>query len=165
MALRHLSRLVVLALLCAYSAFGAGTIGYGSRIGMNVTIKSMTGLDTSHAVIHTAHTRDNAIEFCREYELEDPVTDKCINQELSVRLNDAIYADCPRGLFTDFGGDKFQFRGKNRTAGQFGPKYILMNLRTREIADGSSASGYDVNMEIFRALCPRTAPPPDADVR
>ena len=26
---------------------------------------------------------------------------------------------------------------------------MLMNLRTREIADGSSASGYDVNMDYI----------------
>ena len=66
-----------------------------------------------HAVIQTAHTRDNAIEFCREYAyLRTRSLTNASIEELSVRLNDAIYADCPRGLFTDFGGDKFQFRGK-----------------------------------------------------
>jgi len=96
---------------------------------MTVTIKSMSDLDTSHAVIQTDHTREDAIEFCQEYVQEDPVTENCIKQGLSVRLNDAIfYADCPRGVFTDFAGDKYQFRGKNPHPGEMGPKYLLMNL-------------------------------------
>ena len=120
----------------------------------------MSGLDTSHAAIKTEHTKEDAIDFCREYVLEDPVTAKCIKEELSVPLNDVIYANCPKGVFTDFGGEKYQFRGKNLHPGE-SATISLLNLRTREIADGSSASGYNVNMEIFRALCPRTAPPPE----
>jgi hypothetical protein len=121
----------------------------------------MSDLDTSHAKIITEHTKDDAIGFCRDYAQEDPVTEKCIRQELAVRLNDVITADCPKGAFTDFYGEKYQFRGKNPRAGDFGAKYLLMNLRTHELADGSSASGYPVNMDIFRALCPNTGPPPE----
>jgi hypothetical protein len=96
--------------------------------------------------------------FCRDYERQEPVTETCIRQELAVRLNDSIHADCPKGVLTDFYGEKYQFRGKNSLSKESGATYMLMNLRTREIADGSSASGYDVNMDIFRALCPKTAP-------
>lgn len=150
-------------LLSAPCAFAAGKIYYGSRAGMTVTIKSMIGLDTSRAVITTEHTRDDAIGFCKDYVQEDPVTEKCISEELATRLNDLIYADCPKGVFTDFFGDRYQFGGRNRHPREFGPKYLILDLRTREIADGSSASGYDVHMDIFRALCPRTAPPRDVD--
>ena len=80
---------------------------------------------------------------------------------LSVRLNDVITADCSKRVFTDFYGEKYQFPGKNPRASKSKAAYLLMNLRTHEMADGSSASGYDVNMDIFRALCPRTAPPAD----
>jgi hypothetical protein len=76
-----------------------------------------------------------------------------------VPLNDAIYADCPKGLFTDFVGDKHQFRGKNPRAGNSGPKYILLDLSTRQVADGSSASGYDVNMDLERFAQERLGPP------
>jgi hypothetical protein len=149
---------LLIFLLSISAVYASGKIYYGSRVGMQVTVVSIEGLDTSHAVIKTQHTRDDAIEFCREYVGEDPVTEKCIKEELATRLNDAIHADCPQGIFTDFFGGKFQFRGKNPRPADFGPKYILMNLETREIADGSSASGYPTNMEIFQALCPRTAP-------
>jgi hypothetical protein len=33
-----------------------------------------------------------------------------------------------------------------------------MNIDTREIADGTMASGYPMNMAIFKALCPARAP-------
>jgi hypothetical protein len=153
--------IALVVLLAASSAEAAGKIYYGSRAGMTVTVKSMSGLDTSHAVILTEHTRDDAMAFCRDYERQDPVSENCIRQELTVRLNDSIKADCPKGVFTDFYGEKYQFRGKNPRSRESGATYILMNLRTHEIADGSSASGYDVNLDIFRALCPRTAPPAD----
>jgi hypothetical protein len=159
--LRRLSLSATLILLSASYAVAAGKIYYGSRTGMTVTIRSMTGLDTAQAVIQTEHTRDDAIGFCKEYVQEDPVTEKCINDELSIQLSDVIQADCTRRIFSNFYGDKFQFQGRNSRPGEFGPRYLLMELRTRKIADGSSASGYDVNMDIFRALCPRTAPPAD----
>jgi hypothetical protein len=130
--------------------------GYGSRVGMQVTVMSMSGLDTSNAIIRTQHTREDAIEFCREYVGE--VSEKCIKEELATRLNDAIYANCSSGVFTNFWGDKIQFRGKNKQKGEFGPNYILVNLQSGEIANGSSASNYLVNMEIFHALCPTKAP-------
>jgi hypothetical protein len=138
------------------NANSAGKIGYGSRTGMQVTVNSMSGLDTSNAVIRTQHTRDDAIEFCREYVGE--VTEQCIKEELATRLNDTIVGNCLTGIFTNFFADRIQFRGKNRKKGELETKYILFNLGTREVADGSSASGYGVNMEIFKALCPRTAP-------
>jgi hypothetical protein len=163
MVLKYLGSFAVMAGLFGSQALAAGKIFYGSRVGMTVTIKSMSGLDTSHAVIQTEHTRDDAIGFCRDYALEDPVTDKCVEDELAKQLSDTIYANCPRGIFTDFGGDKFQFKGKKRNPVEFGPKYVLKDLRTGEIADDTSASGYDVNMDIFRALCPRTAPPKETD--
>lgn len=130
-------------------------IAYGSRGGMEVTVRSVEAVDTSHAVIQTQHTRADAIKFCQEY--IGAVTAKCVNDELATPLNEVISADCPHGTFTNFYGDKLQFGGSNRNADS-GPRYILKNLRTGEVADGSSASGYDVNMEIFKALCPATAP-------
>lgn len=140
---------------CYTTVLASGTIYYGSRAGMEVTIVSMSGLDTSHAEIRTKHTRANAVAFCREY--VQKVTPDCIKQELATPLNDVIKADCRAGIFTDFSGDQYQFQGRNPAADSI-TKYRLLNLQTNEVADGSSASGYPTNMGIFRALCPRTAP-------
>ena len=64
-------------------------------------------------------------------------------------MNDSIKADCPKGVFTGFCREKYQFRGKNPRSKETGATYMLIDLRTREIADGSSASGYDVNMDYI----------------
>lgn len=138
-------------------ALASGTIGYGSRAGMEVSVISVEGLNTAHAVIRTKHTRENAIAFCRDY--VQKVTDECIREELAKPLNDVITGNCSTGEFTDFYGGWYQFLGPNPSAGQFGmAKYALRDLTTREIADGTSASGYPTNMAIFRALCPARAP-------
>lgn len=157
--LPRLSLVVLWAImfLCTISSVTAsGKINYGSRVGMQVTVVSMLGLDTSNAVIRTQHTRQDAIEFCREYVGE--VSEKCIEDELAVRLNDAVFANCLSGVFTNFWGDKLRYQGPNQRRSEFGPKYIIRNLQSGEVADGSSASNYSVNMEIFTALCPKKAP-------
>jgi hypothetical protein len=154
---RGVSVLVVLSVLTSINqANAAGKIYYGSRAGMQVTVVSMEGLDSSNAVIRTRHTREDATAFCSEY--VGKVTEECIKSELETRMNDQVVADCLGGVFTNFWGDRIQFRGPNRKKGEFGPKYILVNMRSGEIADGSSASNYPTNMGIFQALCPKIAP-------
>jgi hypothetical protein len=153
---RAIAALVVTSIATS-SAVASGTIGYGSRAGMEMTVVSIEGLSTAHAVIRTKHTRENAVAFCRDY--VQKVTEECIERELSVPLNDVITANCPTGEFTDFGGDHYRFLGPTKKTGDFMmAKYRLMDLRTGEIADGSMASGYQTNMEIFKALCPAQAP-------
>ena len=49
-------------------AHAAGSIAYGSRVGMEVTVVGVSGIGTSHAVIRVKHTRENAKTFCTEYE-------------------------------------------------------------------------------------------------
>jgi hypothetical protein len=139
------------------SAFASGKIYYGSRAGMTDTVESMVDLDTGHAVIQTKHTRGDAIGFCREY--VQKVTPNCIKEELDILLNDKITANCPKGEFVDFGGRRYRFEGRvRRPSANMMAKYVIRDLATGEIADGSSASGYPTNMQIFRALCPRAAP-------
>lgn len=139
----------------ATNANAGGKIYYGSRVGMSVTVVTMNGLDTSRAVIHTKHTRDDAVAFCRDYVGE--VTEECVQGELETPLNDVISGNCQTGVFTDFYGTQYQFKGENPEADAMA-KYVLVDLSNGKIADGSSASGYPVNMRLFRALCPKTAP-------
>jgi hypothetical protein len=80
--MQHFKTLAMLLMLASGPAIASGTIGYGSRVGMEVSVISVQGLNTSHAVIHTKHTRENAIAFCRDY--VGKVTDDCIRQELAV---------------------------------------------------------------------------------
>jgi|SRR6266446_10065401 hypothetical protein len=124
---------------------------------MQVSVISVEGLNTSRAIIRTKHTREDATAFCRDYVGE--VTEDCIRKELAIPLNDVIAANCNTGEFTDFRGNRYKFLGPNRTRGDFViAKYAIMDLGTREIANGSMASGYPVNMDIYRALCPARAP-------
>ena len=53
---------------------------YGSRAGMQVSILGMAGRDTAHAVIRFAHTRDNAIAYCRDS--LGNVTEQCVQSAL-----------------------------------------------------------------------------------
>ena len=138
------------------AALASGTIYYGSRAGMEVDVISVDGLSTDHAVIRTKHTRENAIAFCRDY--VQKVTEDCVNRELSLPMNDVVTANCMTGNFTDFFGGKWRFLGPNPQTGDVIAKYRLVNVRTGEIADGSSASGYPTAMGIFKALCPQQAP-------
>jgi hypothetical protein len=145
------------SLLCT-TAMAATKLGYGSRAGMEVTVVSEEGLDTERAVIRTKLTREDATKFCVEYVGE--VTPKCINDELSIKLNDRVTGNCKTGEFFDFYGNKYRFEGiKRGPREEFSQaKYALRDLTSNEVADGSSASGYPVNMGIFQALCPKTAP-------
>lgn len=93
-------------------ALAAGKIYYGSRAGMQVTVVSIGGLDTAKAVIRTKHTREDAAAFCREY--VGKVTPDCVREELQTPLNDEISADCVRGTFVDFRGNRYRFGGPNR---------------------------------------------------
>lgn len=139
----------------ATPASASGKIFYGSRAGMTVTVASVSGLDTAQAVIRTKHTREDAIGFCREY--VGKVTPDCIREELAIPLNDVITANCPRGEFVDFRGNRYRFAGPSRERDSMA-KYRLISLPSGEAADGSSASGYPTNMQIFKALCPSRAP-------
>jgi hypothetical protein len=148
--------LTLIIFIAAIPAYASGTIFYGSRAGMEVTVISVEGLGTDRAVIRTKHTRENAVAFCRDY--VQKVTEECVREELAKPLNDVITANCLTGEFTDFYANRYRFVGPNRKTRDMMAKYALMDLSTRQIADGSMASGYPTNMAIFKALCPAQAP-------
>lgn len=157
--MRNLLGATIMILACLHygPAIASGKIYYGSRAGMTVTVVSMEGLDTARAVIKTKHTREDAIGFCRDY--VQKVTPSCIKEELSIRLNDEITANCRTGVFADFSGNRHRFEGKAKKSNDdMMAKYVIRDLSSGEVADGSSASGYPTNMGIFKALCPRSAP-------
>lgn len=145
----------LVVLVVSSPVLASGQLYYGSRAGMMVDVVSMSGLDSAHAVIHTRHTRDNAITFCRNY--VQKVTPKCIKDELATRLNDDVTANCLTGEFTDFSGSRYRFAGKSKDKESMAA-YRIVDLATGEDADGSNASGYSTNAAIYGALCPQHAP-------
>lgn len=145
----------ILLSLSAVPALASGTLYYGSRAGMEVTVISVSGLDTTNAVIKTEHTRENAIAYCKEY--VENVTPECIQAELAKPLNDEVQANFQTGIFTDFFGNKYQFEGENRSPNA-ATKYLIGDLPSDQVEDGSEASGYPTNIAIFKALCPSEAP-------
>ena len=149
---RTLTSALILCSAGAQAAVG-DKLYFGSRAGMEVTIVAMEGIDTEAAVIRTEFTPEDAKRFCIEY--VGSVTPECIAEQLELKLNDRVTANCTTGEFVTFFGDHYRFEGKNAdTSSSLFADYIIRDLTTNEIADGSMASGYPVNIEIFTALCP-----------
>lgn len=132
---------------------------YGARAGMEVSILNMKGRDTAHAVIRFRHTRDNAIAFCRDFVRS--VTEDCVQETLASEsgFKEAMTGNCDSGEFSDFYGGRYRFLGRNPKSGYFADdKYVIKDLATGDIADGSEMSRYSINLDVYRALCPAHAP-------
>jgi hypothetical protein len=144
-----------LAMLASSSCVAAGKLSYGSRVGMTVTITELNGIDTAKAVIKVRHTRDDAKGFCTDYLGHEG--DQCIDKILNeTRISDSIKGDCTTGQFINLDGQYLLFAGPNLDydAIKFSPDYRIFKKGAKTSLDGSMASGYGVNLEQFRALCP-----------
>jgi hypothetical protein len=155
MAAKAAAGFLSIMFLSSHAVLASGVLYYGSRAGMVVSVVSVSGLDSSRAVIRTKHTRANALAYCRDYVLK--VTAQCIQQELAKPLNDEVTANCQTGVFTDFMGSRYQFKGESKAANA-ATKYLIADLPSQAVEDGSEASGYPTNIAIFKALCPNEAP-------
>lgn len=149
--------ILIAALLATTSMAAAETIYYGSRAGMVVTVVKKSNLNSTHAKITAKHTRENAIEFCREY--VQKVDEKCIKDNLAEGkdLMPEISANCRTGKFTTFYGQGYQFKGPNPDYDPTGisTEYLVYQIGDKEPLDGSMASGYPVVLDQFKALCPK----------
>lgn len=131
-------------------------MSYGSRAGMDVMVIAKSGIDTSNAAIRIQLTRDNAAEFCELYlnDTSSRCTDKVLKEDGS-RLKPKVTANCTSKTWTDMYGNSYVFKGKNSKAqGDLEAEYIVQDVKTGETLDGSSASGYVVTLDVFKALCP-----------
>jgi hypothetical protein len=120
---------------------------------MLVSVLSRKGLDTSHAVISVEYRRDDAVAFCRDYVLN--VTEKCIADELAVKLGSTLTADCKTGRFTTLFGQTYVFLGRSTGTNSMGNEFVIIDADANTPLDGSMASGYSVALGQFQALCPR----------
>jgi len=161
-----LNRIGAVALVVAEMAFGPSVsqvyaggsdpqtsinsdrLSYGSRAGMEVTITGRSGIDSNEAVISLEHTRENAKEFCVEYNLDD--SEQCVDKTLAeVKIQANIKANCETGKFTDVWGHQLTFKGPA----------VDGDLPYDLEAEGGETSvehqsDYDLAIENFKALCP-----------
>jgi len=145
----------LIGLIGVSPAFAAGKIYYGSRVGMEVDVVGVSGIGTSHAVVRTRHTRENAKAFCEQY-ANDP-SEECVDRELrETHLNDQIEGNCETGWYTTLYGEHLRFIGENRKRRDGDPRYVI--LSDGKPLDGSGASGYGYDLEQFKALCPARVP-------
>ena len=79
---------------------------------------------------------------------------KCIN-DVSKPVQSTIMANCPDRRFKSFGTEEYVFLGKNKdTNSEIFSDYIIKKIKTNEILDGSTATGYEIQLGVFEALCP-----------
>ncbi|PLP58223.1 hypothetical protein CYK37_15000 [Mesorhizobium loti] len=147
--------ITTIGLLLALSAAAhAETIFYGSRAGEEVTVTDKSNIDSADARITAKLTKANAMAYCREY--VQKVTRKCVSETMKTELQPEISANCETGEFQTFYGQGYRFQGKNPDYDAAGSstEFLLVEADGKEPLDGSSASGYDVALGQFKALCP-----------
>ena len=131
---------------------------YGSRAGMQYTVVSTADLGTATATIKARHTRANAVAYCRDY--VQAVTKACIAENLGeVPQKVTLTGNCDTGDFTGFDGDSYRFDGAyDASSGEIPDmmaEFKIVHVSDDTVLDGSSASGYDVALGIYQALCPQ----------
>jgi hypothetical protein len=130
---------------------------YGSRIGMYNEIVSQDGIGTPQARIVTRPSKDGAVTFCREYAHDYSV--KCVDDGMKTDGALVLTGNCREKTFLDFTKRRFRFLGKlPHNSDARSAEFAIRDVTSGEILDGSSASGYDVELGVFRALCPDRVP-------
>ncbi|MCJ8057168.1 hypothetical protein GB928_027760 [Shinella curvata] len=131
------------------------SIYYGSRAGMHVTTVSKSGIGTSNAVIMIKHTPKDAKAYCVEYEQDYSMA--CVKRTMaSVKVGDRVTANCKKGTWTDVYGEGYVLEGKSRSTDLMAD-YVVRSVKSGEVLDGSSASGYPTALSVFQELCPGVA--------
>ncbi len=131
------------------------SIYYGSRAGMTLTTISKQGIGTASAVIMLKHTPKDAKAYCVGYEQDNSMA--CVKRAMAeVKVSDRVTGNCKKGTWTDMYGQSYSFEGKPKSS-DIMADYAVRDLKSGEILDGSSASGYGVALTIFQQLCPGIA--------
>ncbi|MBP2449071.1 hypothetical protein [Rhizobium leguminosarum] len=131
------------------------SIYYGSRAGMHLTTISKSGIGTANAVIMVKHTSKDAKAFCVEYDQDNFMA--CVKQMMAeVKVRDRVTGNCTKKTWTDMYGLSFAFEDRPKSS-DIMADYAVRDLKTGEILDGSSASGYGEAITIFQQLCPGIA--------
>ncbi|APO68024.1 hypothetical protein IE4872_CH02410 [Rhizobium gallicum] len=131
------------------------SIYYGSRAGMQLTTVSKTGIGTANAVIVVKHTPKDANAYCVGYEMDNSMA--CVKRTMAeVKVGDRVTGNCRKRTWTDMYGQSYAFEGPMKSTDSMAD-YAIRDMKSGEILDGSSASGYGVALTIFQQLCPDIA--------
>lgn len=147
--------MVVSALAGPAGAQALGQVYYGSRAGMQVDVVSREGIDSDHAVVRVEHTEADAMAYCTFYVQDSSA--KCVAEtmaDVAARIRDRIEGDCVTGVFTGLWGSEYRFGGRLVTPTDPGVDWDFREAGEVGPLDGSSASGYGVVLDQFRAICP-----------
>ncbi len=129
---------------------------------VDTTVVGMEGRDTAKAVIKVQHGREDAIHSCQDRGTipVQRVSEDCIRQELARRISDVATADCKRGEFTDYYGDRY--RVSLNTSQVFPASLFKVNFTNLATGMQIDRLGTDPMarrpMPFYRALCPAHAP-------
>jgi hypothetical protein len=150
------SMLVISATCFVAQAQEDEQIYYGSRAGMHLTTISKEGIGTAHAIIRVKHTPKDAKAVCVEYSQDYSMA--CVKRTMAeVKVKDRVTANCVKRTWTDMYGSQYRFLGPAKKSDEIMADYSIKDLKTGETLDGSSASGYGVELTIFQQLCPGIA--------
>lgn len=144
-----------LALGAPAMAEEAALVAYGSRAGMEVSVLSAQGIDSDAAEVRVAHTPENARAFCTLYVM-DP-SEACVTATLADVagwVGDRIAGDCTTGVFTGLWGGEMRFLGRLPQRTELGAEWDFREEGSDTPLDGTTASGYGVVLDQFRAICP-----------
>ncbi|MDW9928055.1 hypothetical protein [Sinorhizobium meliloti] len=131
------------------------SIYYGSRSGMQLTTVSRTGIGTANAVIVVKHTPKDAKAYCVGYEMDNSMA--CVKRTMAeVKVGDRVTGNCRKRTWTDMYGQSYAYEGPMKSTDSMAD-YAVRDMKSGEILDGSSASGYGVALTIFQQLCPGIA--------
>lgn len=139
----------------AAQTFNSDKIAYGTRAGMDMSVVSRHGIDTTKALIRVEQRREDAEAYCRDY--IGTVTEACIQEGLATNIGSQLTANCKTGQLTTISGENLVFLGRNpsRDNEQFANEFIMITADPNEPLDSSMASGYSVAIAQFQELCPR----------
>lgn len=147
---------LVLPLAAPIVSWADDRIYYGTRAGMHLTTVGKSGIGTANAVIRLKHTAEDAKAFCEEYLLDK--TPACVRKALAeLKVADQVSGNCTTRTWTDMYDRRYAFAGVAKKSDAMVADYVIKDLKTGEILDGSAASGYDIQLTIFQQLCPGLA--------
>ena len=131
-------------------------IYYGTRAGMHLTTVAKEGIGTANAVIRVKLTPQDAKAYCEEYLVDE--SPDCVRRALAeIKIADRVSGDCTKRTWTDMYGSRYAFLGLAKKSADSIADYAIKDLATGDLLDGGPASGYDVQLTIFKQLCPGLA--------
>jgi len=146
-------------------------VSYGERAGMDDEVESATGLDTSHAIIHTKPSRRAAAYYCVG---QFGYSKTCIEERYRKRAASkdmTITANCLSKEWTglgssSYGGGHFRFLGpfdavdRSHFADNGGveARWAILDVENNSLVGDCGACSYFEIHDWYQKLCPSTAP-------